>query len=330
VKEKRFKKIASAAAFALFLVLPGGALAAPTCEQNFQTAGAYHSTTKAARGFAFDIDDNVLYLPTKIMLFNKKTGEQVGISTSKFAEVRSTVGLSGEFKDFELRGSTKDGSLRFFGDESDPNQNNILNDLKSAIANNQPSVWQGPAWNAFVRAMSSPVTAAQSSFITARLHSPATIREAFLFLQKAGYIQNVPRLENIFPVSYPKFAPRFSNIATGAASAADPSALKAEVMKGLLDEIQARTVEDGAPLVVNQDGDGSSPLHTWGFSDDDRGNYTTAIKVLSAEVAKGRWPNVKITIFYTGKNTAEPPEQVVIKNDGSLRTRKANELFFSP
>jgi len=106
--------------------------------------------------------------------------------------------------------------------------------------------------------------------------------------------------------------------------------MKAEIMKKLIDEIQAQPVDGEAPLVINRNGDGTERVHTWGFSDDDRGNYIKAVQVLRAEVAKRRWPSVKITIFYTGKNSAEPPEVVVIKNDGSLRPRQDNEIFYNP
>ncbi len=287
----------------------------------------YAPTTHAARGYSFDIDDNILNMPTKIMLFNKKTGKEVGISTATFAEVRSSVGTSGEYKDYELREDQKTGSLRYFGDEYKKGQNNFLKDLKTVVEHSEDCAWQGPAWAAFVKAMAFENTARTSSFITARRHSPQTIFEALKYFKKNGYIKNLPNVENIFPVSYPKFQPRFKDFPAGAAASTNPSAKKAEVMLRLLDELQARKVDAEAPLIQNQNGNGEARLNTWGFSDDDLGNYQKALDVLRPEVAKGRWPNVKITLFFTGKNASKPQEVVVIKNDGTLRPRNEKEAL---
>jgi hypothetical protein len=50
--------------------------------------------------------------------------------------------------------------------------------------------------------------------------------------------------------------------------------------------------------VWNRQGTGREALLTWGFSDDDWGNYSAA-KTYLTEVA-ARWPDVKITLFFTG------------------------------
>ena len=55
-------------------------------------------------------------------------------------------------------------------------------------------------------------------------------------------------------------------------------------------------------------------------SDDDYGNYAKAVEALSAEVAAGRWPDVKITVLFTGKNhPTEEPRVEIITPDGSTR-----------
>ncbi len=326
---RMLEKVYFALAFFLIVAMSGPIKTNASCTARLLIKKIYRVTTKAIRAYAFDIDDNILNMPTKIMLFNKVTGVQVGISTAKFAEVRSTIGKSGDYKDFELRRDIKTGSHRFFGDEMDPTQNNFLKDLKLAIETMPPEKWQGPAWAAFVRALSDPVTAAQSTFITARSNSPQAIYEGLRYLQELGFIKNLPRIENIFPVGYPKFSPRFKGFSQGGVSASSASAMKTEVMKQLLDEIESSPIEPDAPLLMNQDGLGSDRLHTWGFSDDDPGNFKNAVEILRVEFAKGRWPHVKITIFYTGRNSSEPLHEVVIMNDGNLRPRKGKELFFS-
>ncbi|OQW50408.1 MAG: hypothetical protein A4S09_01040 [Proteobacteria bacterium SG_bin7] len=278
----------------------------------------------AARSFSFDIDDNILFMPTQIRVFHKLTGEEVGMSTADFAEARAHIGKDGKYKDYEMRPDPKTGSLRFFGDEVDGAQ--FYNDLKWVIENESPGKWQGPSWKAFQEAMSDYETASNTTFITARLHSPRSIFNGFKLLQERGYIKNMPREENIFPVSYPKFQNviRFENIKNG--QAADPSATKAEVMKALLDELNSLPVTDEVNIVSDSDGISRKRLRTWGFSDDDYGNYSKAVAVLTAEVAKGRWPNLKLVLFYTGHNGPILPEIKIIKSDGSLRDPKRAEM----
>ncbi|MBI5201862.1 MAG: hypothetical protein HY925_09780 [Elusimicrobia bacterium] len=97
-------------------------------------------------------------------------------------------------------------------------------------------------------------------------------------------------------------------------------------MRAILDRIQASPLGADAPAVVTQDGRGRRPLHLWGFSDDDWGNYSIALAALSADVKAGKYGNVKITVFYTGTNTPEhPPGAWVVTPDGSARPATAEE-----
>jgi hypothetical protein len=122
-------------------------------------------------------------------------------------------------------------------------------------------------------------------------------------------------------VAYPRFAERFGG------SAANPSAAKVEVMKRLLDGIEAIPVTSMTALVINHAGNGKEPLHWWGFSDDDIGNFSTAVTALSQEVKQGKWPHVKITIIYTGRNNpSEKSRAVVIMRDGKSRLVQPDEL----
>ena len=56
--------------------------------------------------YAFDWDDNIMTMPTQIILVDNK-GEEVGMSTEDFAEHRHQVGK----EDFEYKGKQK---KRFF------------------------------------------------------------------------------------------------------------------------------------------------------------------------------------------------------------------------
>jgi hypothetical protein len=285
-----------------------------------RAVAAESATPSQVVGYDFDWDDNVFFMPTKIVLFDKRTGEERPVSTGEFAIIREKVGKEGEWARYELRNDPATGSFRYFRDG--PNgENYFLEDLKAALAEGVPpggrARFMGPSWDAFVRAMESEAIASWSTIITARGHSAAAMYEGLKLLQKHGYIKHLPRLENLFAVSNPKYK----------GTAADPSAIKAEVMKQLLDRVQALGVSDDMMEVVDPNGRGKRKMHIWGFSDDDFGNFETALKVLGPEVAKGRWPDIKITLIFSGNaaNTKQKPRAVVLKKNGKSRPRTVKE-----
>lgn len=261
-------------------------------------------------GWNFDWDDNIFYMPTQIRLWTS-SGEEIGVSTADYALIREKIGVEAPWDRHEFRTDLATGSLRFFGDEGS-RENIFLKDVLQAMASHRDQ-WQGPSWPAFVRATSNPATARNISIITARMHSPRTIYAALKELQRRGFIRHLPLQRNIFPVGYPKIDPRFSG------SSGSPSAAKAVVMAHLLDQFD-RLPLAGRPPVENREGTGRAALHLWGFSDDDYGNYSKAADFLSKEVARGRWKNMKISLYFTGKNHPTiGPRLEVIQSDGSLR-----------
>ena len=260
--------------------------------------------------FVFDWDDNVFEMPTRIMLFHKRTGAQRGVSTDAFALMRGDIGRAGTpWADYELRPApptgTDSGSMRFFGDASPGGAHQFAADI--ALAMRTPR-WQGPVWNDFVAATRRESTARHTYFITARLHAPATIHAAVDGLRRRGLIRFTPPLDNVWPVAQADFANRFQRVfgvPPPAGDTASPSARKAAVMEQILDSVERVPLPAGAPLVSTPDGRGRGAYHLWGFSDDDLGNVTKAVEVLQKGVDAGRWPHVKITVFYTGTNRTD-------------------------
>ena len=264
-------------------------------------------------GWNFDLDDNIASLDTKIIVFEKGTTKERALSTTEFAEVREKIGKSGELQNYEIR--TDDGamnSFRNFRDGEDPGV--FWRDLSAAM---QAPGWKGPSWSAFQRAMSSPETAKSSTIITARGHYPNTIHAALRRLVDHGHLENVPPRENIFPVSLPGLADGLG----GAASS--PSAAKVRVMEQYLDRLQTAPLGPSAQQVIPPDGGrGRRYMHLWGFSDDDYGTFKKTVAELGEHVKQGRWPDVKITVFFTGQGHPEAePHAVVISSDGSTRRR---------
>ena len=125
--------------------------------------GFKDETTPTMKYYAFDWDDNIVHMPTKIIL-KDENGDEVGMSTEDFAEYRTEVG-----KDpFDYKGKTivgfADKPFRFFKTEGD--KQFLIDAMKAKV---------GPAFNDFKEAIEN---GSIFSIITARGHHPNTIKEA--------------------------------------------------------------------------------------------------------------------------------------------------------
>jgi len=117
--------------------------------------------------YAFDWDDNILEMPTEIMVLTEDGGE-IGMSTSDFAEHRSKLGV----EDFEYKGKIVVGidnetAFRNFRDENDPNV--FKKDVIKAIESNSIS----PSWDDFMECLSN---GSLFAIITARGHEKEAMR----------------------------------------------------------------------------------------------------------------------------------------------------------
>lgn len=271
---------------------------------------------RVVSGWNFDWDDNIFYMPTNVVLYNRESGEERAISTAEFATVRQHLGEeSTEWALYETRGGPGE-TFRYFRDSTD-GRNYFREDIDKAVGSNDPS-WIGPSWEAFLFALRKPQTAENVTIITARGHSPIDMLDGLRFLRARGYVRHLPPEENLFPVSHPSLA----------GDAKDPAPVKAEVMVKILDGIEKIPVDPGIPRVLNRDGDRTEQIHLWGFSDDDWGNFSKARERLTAEVANGRWRNIKITVFFTGAHDLEHEARAeVITSKGTLRAQQEKEKF---
>ena len=122
--------------------------------------------------YAFDWDDNLMKMPTQIILLNEE-GDEVGMSTEDFAEYRTDIGK----KPFTYNGETivgfADNPFRFFGTQGD---SKFMTDIEDA-----PLV-RGP-WRDFVEAINNGSVFA---IITARGHHPNTLKKGVLKLILMG------------------------------------------------------------------------------------------------------------------------------------------------
>lgn len=117
--------------------------------------------------YAFDWDDNILHMPTEIIVLDD-SGEEVGMSTQDFAEYRSMIGV----EKFEYQGknivSFAQDAFRYFRDTVDPNI--FIKDVEKALSGEMKS----KAWDDFIECLT---TGSLFAIITARGHEPQTIRK---------------------------------------------------------------------------------------------------------------------------------------------------------
>ena len=113
--------------------------------------------------YAFDWDDNIVHMPTKIIV-KDEDGNEVGMSTDDFAEHRHHIGK----KPFDYKGQTivgfAENPFRNFRTEGDKD---FLVDAMRATT--------GPAFDDFKEAINN---GSIFSIITARGHNPNTLKQA--------------------------------------------------------------------------------------------------------------------------------------------------------
>ena len=121
---------------------------------------------------AFDWDDNILHMPTQIIL-EDDNGEEVPMSTDDYAEFRSKIGVEPfEYKGKTIIGYAKD-AYRFFSTKGDKR---FLLDVWLAK--------QGPEWESFRKTINQGSIFA---IVTARGHSPLILRRAIENMIESNY-----------------------------------------------------------------------------------------------------------------------------------------------
>ena len=121
--------------------------------------------------YALDWDDNILHMPTKILM-DQKVGEEwkpVEVSTAKFAEVRN------DKENYRIRNNDPVQAFCEFRDTGSRGAEAFPEDVKTAVASKSFA----PSWEAFVKCLSE---GAIFAIITARGHEPDSIRKGVEFV----------------------------------------------------------------------------------------------------------------------------------------------------
>ena len=145
--------------------------------------------------YAFDWDDNILRMPTEIILVNQD-GNEVGMSTEDFAKYRDTIGKS----QFEYNGQTITGyandAFRYFRDDADPDI--FTKDVEKALNEKRFA----KSYDDFIECLT---TGSLFAIITARGHEPEPMRKGIEFMinkltstQKTSMIDHLKMYSHLF------------------------------------------------------------------------------------------------------------------------------------
>ena len=235
----------------------------------------------------YDWDDNIIYMPTNIVLFHKENNEEVFLTTEQFAHYRSLIGRNknfyinknnhfseeGEkrnFKNYEIRGDSH-GKKSSFREFRDCENEYFIKHLEEALEDKDFA----PEWNHFVETLNCKIKSKNTFIITARGHSPETIYEGLKLLKKKKIIKYLIPKKNIYPVSY-----------LNTDNAYGPQ------------EFKFRVIED---IILKANNMGKSKVY---FSDDDHKTYNH-IKESIKKIQKELCHQVEIILKYTGTKEIE-------------------------
>lgn len=249
--------------------------------------------TPTMKYYAFDWDDNLMYMPTKIYL-KDEDGNSVGMSTEDFAEYRSEIGK----EPFEYEGHTivgfDDDSFRDFRVTGDKQ---FLTDAMKAPT--------GPAWDDFVEAVNNGSIFA---IVTARGHTPSVLKNATYNLIKKNkhglnqqeLVKNLRKYRDIADEedmtddelikTYLEMC-KWHPVSFGEGSAANPEELKVSAMKQFMEYVRtlSQKLQEKA-YMKNKISNYFTPYI--GFSDDDLKNVQAMKKHFDNESG--------LDIYHTG------------------------------
>ena len=236
------------------------------------------NSEKGGRSFYFfDLDDNVLHLQTPIYIYDLRTGTEQPVSTGEFARICGSLGKPGAYECFGVNPDDRVGSFRRFRDNAGLTPGAFqpfVQDIQEALE--LPDFhWKGPSWECFEYAVHNERPVA---LITARGHSPATIRAGLSQLVKAGFLSREPNYLAIYPVSHPELR---VELAAGRAKTSTAELKKQAII---------RCVESAMKQY------GNNPHHRFGMSDDDPENL--ALITEAKRILKARYPQNSFFVIH--------------------------------
>jgi hypothetical protein len=234
--------------------------------------------------YAFDWDDNILYMPTQIIVLNDE-GKEIGMSTEDFAEYRGILGK----EPFNYNGET------IVGYAEDPYRNfTVKGDSQFIVDSMVADV--GPSWEDFVEAVNG---GSIFSIITARGHTPSVLRDAVYNMimtnhkgiSKEELIGNLKRFrefageeEMTSEDMIEKYLDmlKFHPVTYGEGSAANPEEGKIKALRGFISYVKEMSSKLNQRAFFKNDVKNNF-VPMIGFSDDDPGNIDSIKDFLDKE-----------------------------------------------
>lgn len=230
--------------------------------------------------YAFDWDDNLMFMPTEIIVMSYG-GQEVGMSTSDFAEYREKIGS----ENFEYKGHTivdfAEDPFRNFSFKGDEQ---FVKDAMVAKT--------GPSWNDFVECINGGSIFA---IITARGHSPQALREGVEVIVKEGRaglsyqecIKSLKKYKGVIEGDDEKMFQeyldlcRFHPVSYGdAGQASKPEEAKIVALEEFIKHVNALSKQLKMDMELENDIKNNF-VPTVGFSDDDTKNVENVKNYLS-------------------------------------------------
>ena len=265
--------------------------------------------------YAFDWDDNLMYMPTQIYLLDDD-GEEVGMGTEDFAEHRTEIGK----KPFDYKGFTiVNFAYDPFRDFRTNGDGKFLKDVMSA------ELAEDAAWPDFVEAINS---GSLFAIITARGHRPNTLKSGVLKLinSNRGGIDSDELYDSLVRMrknagEKPKDKEteikkyldlcRFYPVSYGEGSATNPEVAKISAMNKFKSYVQAQAEKLNLRLSKNiENGIANKFVPMIGFSDDDPRN----IEAMSKGVK-----DIKIYSTHGGKKKLYKREEDELKLEYKIK-----------
>jgi hypothetical protein len=208
--------------------------------------------------YFFDFDDNVAYLTTPIIVFNKETGAERTLSSGEWARYHHTIGQSGPFENYFVDYNDETGSFRYFRDQKHSfidkvvrKKQTFLSDIEKALEQ-ADYAWKAPSWNCFYHAT---YNKRPTSVITARGHNKETIQEGIDLMVREGHLPHNPNYLSIYPVTNPNV--RVHELE-------DPH------LKNSVADLKRAAIRQSVEKAIEIYG--MNPHHRFGMSDDDPKN----------------------------------------------------------
>jgi hypothetical protein len=229
--------------------------------------------------YAFDWDDNIVTMPTRIMV-KDENDEVIGMTTEDFAHYRNKLGK----EEFDYNGH------KIVGYDEDPFRNFRTEGDKAFLVDAMLAK-TGPAWSDFIECINN---GSIFSIITARGHNPKTLKEGvynyiisgFNGISKSELLKNLRKYRNFTDEkelndsqlikSYLDLC-RFYPVSFGTGAEANPEDEKVKALEEFVGYVRDLSVKlHKKAFLKNKVSNNFVP--TIGFSDDDLKNVETIKK----------------------------------------------------